>query len=217
MEKVVECDEAHGDGHIFISGDFNTEPVSTRDAVIERIANGDEMDPAYKALMQRPFILDERDRAILEESSQHISFVDEEEDEDLEAGDAAQNQPNNVMEQQGVPPGKHFSREWQNTIENLASKMQWCSLYGAYYSKIDAANAGDHGEPKCTNYANVYRGTLDYIICPASSISQEDIVVNGLLKLPDISRLRNGQPQEGQFPSDHFCLMASVTITKVKA
>lgn len=97
---------------------------------------------------------------------------------------------------------------WQARLHRLSHGPQFNSLYARHYSNVDPDNCGAHGEPRCTNFANVYRGTLDYIMIPAES----SIECKSLLQMPDTAQLEHGQPQEGQFPSDHFALGCSVII-----
>lgn len=92
----------------------------------------------------------------------------------------------------------------KNRAVELSLEPQFQSLYGSHYQTIAPQNADAQGEPKCTNYAHVYRGTLDYIFVPKETSLQ----CCALLDMPDIETLRASQPNEGEFPSDHFALGA---------
>lgn len=92
-------------------------------------------------------------------------------------------------------------------LNRLAHGPQLRSLYGVY-GKVNDRQPGSHGEPACTNFAHLYRGTLDYIMTSATS----SISCRSLLEMPDIRLLSFGQPQEGQFPSDHFAIGCEVVV-----
>lgn len=80
----------------------------------------------------------------------------------------------------------------------------WRSVYGCY-SKIDPDTADRaSGEPKFTNYAHAFKGTLDYILYPDS---EEHIAPIELLEMPPESSLMPSLPNRN-FGSDHVCLLA---------
>lgn len=190
IESASIVDEQYGQGRIILGGDFNTEPN----------------DPTYEAMTRRPFHLDDRGLQIMTESAKHKSFADEEEGEEeswvqekLEVGvDHA------TRESQGP------DERWRTFLNTLSEGPQLSSLYSKHLRSVSPSHATTNGEPECTNYANVYRGTLDYIFLMGRSSSS--LTCTGLLDIPDISKLTNGLPQEGQFPSDHFCLMCELSV-----
>lgn len=189
----MEVDEEHGQGNILIAGDFNTTPD----------------DPAYEALTQRPFRISTRGTEIMTESSRHNNFGDEEE---IEASDNALDEEHgtttaqltSVQEEASTSPS-----DWQGLLLKLSSGPQLYSMYGKHYSNASDGARTHYGEPKYTNWANVYRGTLDYIFATENT---SKFRCTGLLELPDYDLLTLGQPQEGQFPSDHFCLMSEIEL-----
>ncbi|CCG83003.1 Putative uncharacterized protein [Taphrina deformans PYCC 5710] len=164
---------------IILAGDLNTEPL----------------DPTYLALTQRPYMIDPLGCRIMQESSSQIAA----DDEDTHA-DPTSFEPSDA--------GASTEKKWKQRIDRLSGGPQFRSLYAEHYHAIDPGNCGSQGEPTCTNFANVYRGTLDYLLTPVES----NITCNALLQMPDLTLLSQGQPQEGQFPSDHFALGCEVTL-----
>ncbi|KAK9427879.1 Endonuclease/exonuclease/phosphatase [Lipomyces doorenjongii] len=103
------------------------------------------------------------------------------------------------------------------------------SLYGAFYRHVHPENADlelRNGEPAFSNWAFTWRGLLDYIFVmeypdrrACDSADKREIVqgvsVLELLRLPEPEEMGeepSGQPREGQYPSDHLCLMAKVRV-----
>lgn len=115
-------------------------------------------------------------------------------------------------------------------------EMRAISLYSVGYNKVDPKNSGvdnERNEPMYSNWAHAWRGLLDYIfvitkwnkdtdqdysnkidLIPEVSKDQ-NITLLKLLRLPrseEMGEEPSGQPRLGQYPSDHFCLMAEVAL-----
>ncbi|KAK9389366.1 Endonuclease/exonuclease/phosphatase [Lipomyces mesembrius] len=103
------------------------------------------------------------------------------------------------------------------------------SLYGVFYRYVHPENSDvelRNGEPAFSNWAFTWRGLLDYIFVmeypdrrACDSADKREIVrgvsVLELLRLPqpeEMGEEPSGQPREGQYPSDHLCLMAKVRV-----
>ncbi|KAK9472790.1 Endonuclease/exonuclease/phosphatase [Dipodascopsis tothii] len=98
------------------------------------------------------------------------------------------------------------------------------STYGEYYAQVHPANvdAASNGEPAFSNWAHTWRGLLDYIFVldfPDRAVGDGEIAagvrVLELLRLPEPAEMGpepSGQPREGQYPSDHLCLVARVAV-----
>lgn len=140
-------------------------------------------------MTQRPFELDDRGREIMEESAMHKSaWIQIEEDAD-------ENEVSPVEQSEKV--------DWTISLDALAHGPQMTSIYGSNYRNDE----GLIGEPPCTNYAHVYRGCLDYVLTPSAKERFECI---SLLKMPDLSQLSHGQPEDGKCCSDHFSLLVEL-------
>lgn len=92
------------------------------------------------------------------------------------------------------------------------------SFYGDNYRYVHPENSlpADYYEPSFSNWAHSWRGLLDYIFyfnprnCECSRV-----VVLELLRMPEpveMGPVPNGQPRESQYPSDHLCIMAKISI-----
>lgn len=160
------------------------------------------MDPTYLALTRRPFVLDSEGSKILQESS--IAFIDNAEEAEEDANSDDERDSGHSTGPEIVPD----STLCQARVNRLAEQPCYRSIYGQHYRKITTSNVGFNGEPACTNFAHVYRGTLDYIFVPQDS----SIRCSSLLDVPSVSTLRQSQPNEGEFPSDHFALASVLVI-----
>jgi RNA exonuclease NGL2 len=98
------------------------------------------------------------------------------------------------------------------------------------YKSVDPKNAGldnERNEPFFSNWANTWRGLLDYIfiikdwdigtdkrevdsICTFET--ENDVRINKLLKLPHPDEMGLGQPRENEYPSDHLCMIADISL-----
>lgn len=112
--------------------------------------------------------------------------------------------------------------------------MRAISMYSVGYRFVHPENSGVdnvRNEPLFSNWANSWRGLLDYIfiltkwdrhidyshrIDTISEIEhQQNIRLCGLLRLPSLNEMGpepSGQPRLGQFPSDHICLLAEIEL-----
>lgn len=106
------------------------------------------------------------------------------------------------------------------------------SLYSMAYREIDPENSGldnDRNEPFFSNWAHTWRGLLDYIffvkewdvksdhrnIDSIPAFERENKVrLDKLLKLPHPKEMGPGQPRENEYPSDHLCLIAQISLLK---
>ncbi|KAK9464920.1 Endonuclease/exonuclease/phosphatase [Lipomyces arxii] len=94
------------------------------------------------------------------------------------------------------------------------NNAQMTSLYGKYYRHAHPENADvdvRNGEPTFSNWAFAWRGLLDYIFVMNSYVDNIDVLE--LLRMPlptEMGDEPSGQPREGQYPSDHLCLMAKI-------
>ncbi|KAK9249058.1 Endonuclease/exonuclease/phosphatase [Lipomyces tetrasporus] len=109
------------------------------------------------------------------------------------------------------------------------NKVLLRSLYGGFYRYVHPENADvevRNGEPAFSNWAFTWRGLLDYIFVVeypgrgrggAGGLGEivEGVKVVELLRVPEPDEMGDepsGQPREGQYPSDHLCLMAKVRL-----
>ncbi|KAF1805707.1 Endonuclease/exonuclease/phosphatase [Mucor lusitanicus] len=96
-----------------------------------------------------------------------------------------------------------------DTIETLLAKYHnqghWKSIY-SYFGRVnpDSNNQGLFGEPRFTDYASQFQGTLDYMFIDASS----PIQINSLLLMPDEEQYLKPSLPNRYFGSDHLCLVA---------
>lgn len=98
-------------------------------------------------------------------------------------------------------------------LEHHVSNPTLRSLYsmGLKFCQPDnAINA--FGEPPVTNWAHGYKETLDYIFVVQNDM-KDKINLMGLLKMPRLDEMGEGEPQEGRFPSDHVCEMVEVELS----
>ncbi|OLL25329.1 putative RNA exonuclease NGL3, partial [Neolecta irregularis DAH-3] len=188
--KFTKESKVLADETIF-AADFNTEPV----------------DPTYRAMTQRPIELDQTEIQILEESMNYRykkKLEEECEDEDVDSMDPEVYYQTDVSDLRDKLP-----RILQ--IHNSLPCLQ--SLYGLGYTSVHPGNARKPwGEPPFTNWAKVYRGTLDYIFMTKEK-NGNSIKLTGLLRLPEENEMAaEGEPSEGRFASDHLAIMAHVNL-----
>lgn len=92
------------------------------------------------------------------------------------------------------------------------------SFYGEKYYSVHPENslASDYGEPAFSNWAHSWRGLLDYIFYfKPKNLKTPQVRALQLLRMPlptEMGEEPNGQPREGQYPSDHLCIMATLSI-----
>lgn len=123
-----------------------------------------------------------------------------------------------------------------HAMENLHNNidMRAISLYSVGYRLVHKENAGldnDRNEPYFSNWADTWRGLLDYIFVIADWDKQESFTENidsldqlekenhvkllSLLRLPTAEEMGpepSGQPRIGQYPSDHLCIIAKIEL-----
>lgn len=108
--------------------------------------------------------------------------------------------------------------------------MRAISLYAVGYKHVHPENAGldnDSGEPEISNWAETWRGLLDYIFfvknwngTDRSSVDKIDVFerengikIRGLLRMPPGEEMtKHGQPHEGEYPSDHLSMMCEIEL-----
>lgn len=134
-----------------------------------------------------------------------------------------------------MPESFEATKEQELLVERIeklhnSQPLRAISLYSVAYKHIDPKNAGidnDRNEPFFSNWANAWRGLLDYIfvICDWDLKSDKrgnekietfeevtDVVINKLLKLPHPDEMGLGQPRENEYPSDHLCLISDISL-----
>lgn len=99
----------------------------------------------------------------------------------------------------------------------VSDKYNVISAYGKYYKEVDPENSLEefYGEPNFSNWAAKWKGLLDYIFYfqPKEITAETNKVdVIELLKLPHPKDMGEGLPREGEYPSDHLAIMATVRI-----
>ncbi|KAK9458327.1 Endonuclease/exonuclease/phosphatase [Dipodascopsis uninucleata] len=101
------------------------------------------------------------------------------------------------------------------------------SAYGEFYRYVHPGNADvekRNGESSFSNWAHAWRGLIDYIFVldsqEESNKRNESSLTSGvdvleLLRMPtpeEMGSEPSGQPREGQYPSDHLCLVCKFRI-----
>lgn len=187
--------EVDGAPKLVVLGDFNFEPF----------------DPPY--LLARGLHLNDRATEILQKSTTHSDF-----------GAAP---PINLPEQPEVhvnarpPVPTLLDLENQSALEILqtayaALNVQVVSAYGRYH-EVHPENSGANGEPRYTNWADDFQGTLDYIFFlkwKHEPVEKDPVIIHELLRIPEEAELGpmpNSLPRRALNPSDHFALLASVS------
>jgi RNA exonuclease NGL2 len=98
-------------------------------------------------------------------------------------------------------------------LEHHSSNPPLKSLYSAGLKLCQSDNAvNGFGEPPFTNWAHGYKETLDYIFVLDDQLTEEKVRLSALLKMPRKEEMKEGEPQEGRFPSDHVCEMVEVEL-----
>ncbi|KAK9239363.1 Endonuclease/exonuclease/phosphatase [Lipomyces kononenkoae] len=200
---------------VFLAGDFNSEPIDSPYLCLTQARASRQTAHSYGVLCR---------------SWQHKytneDLAEDETDRPEETGDTPET-------------ADSLSDEQQQQDQAIAAIVRLHdengvvlrSLYGAYYRRVHPANAdvaGRNGEPAFSNWAFTWRGLLDYIFVMATAAHDDSssssgqageivpgVRVNALLRLPEPKEMGDepsGQPREGQYPSDHLCLMAAVKI-----
>jgi RNA exonuclease NGL2 len=97
------------------------------------------------------------------------------------------------------------------TVDELLKKHEntrfWSSVYSNFGSiNTDESESGNYGEPRFTDYASQFQGTLDYIFIEKD---EKNISVKSILMLPKEIFLKPSLPNKN-FGSDHLCLVADL-------
>lgn len=205
--------------YTFFAGDFNTQPS----------------DYPYLAITAKPYRTHENmDQKLLYSLAYHeyLGGLNADARRAVESGSP----PNIVPTESQV----NVYKELQSLHDKL--HMRAISLYSVGYEKVDPLNVGRDNtrcEPLYSNWAHTFRALLDYIFLitewdtpgfPPTDprISEVQLVdllddlrthqgmtLCKLLRLPrgeEMGPEPSGQPRIGQYPSDHFCLMAEVSF-----
>lgn len=205
----------------FFAGDFNSQPY----------------DSPYLSITSKPVRYDDRCMRVISCSTsfQFSSLRNGGSGEEEEGGNVekfGENQPKDPV------PETFIATEEQELmvkeIERLHNELplRAISLYSVAYREVDPENAGldnDRNEPFFSNWANKWRGLLDYIFfirewdvksdCRAIDsipVFERDnkVRIEKLLKLPHPKEMGLGQPRENEYPSDHLCLIAEISLLK---
>ncbi|KAH3661656.1 hypothetical protein OGAPHI_006506 [Ogataea philodendri] len=202
FEKSVQA--SHPDfekSYKFFAGDFNSQPY----------------DSPYLSIVQKPIKYNARCLKVISCSAAY-DYADQEANT-LETPVPEEFQPNEQQEK--------LVHDMENLHNSLGTRA--ISLYSLGYHLIDPENAGldnERNEPFFSNWAHTWRGLLDYIFfvtdwdfSDCTQLEQlEDfqskygVLIKKLLKLPHPKEMNEGQPREGEYPSDHLCLMAEIEL-----
>lgn len=203
----------------FFGGDFNAQPY----------------DAPYLSITSKPIHYDTRCKTVIECSTsfQYSKLREGLEDEDEDGGNIekfGENQP-----QHPVPDSFTPTEEQAQIVKDMedlhnSQPMRAISLYSVAYKHIHPENSGldnEKGEPEISNWAHAWRGLLDYIFyitewdlksdSQVKSLSEfeqlTNVKINGLLRMPPGKEMtEHGQPHEGEYPSDHLCMIADLTL-----
>ncbi len=209
---------------VFLAGDFNSQPF----------------DAPYLSMTSKPINYDGRCRRVLECSYAYDFEAAEKEKKErkliaamIERGEIPPETKNDGTVKQPLDPvpdnfkGNEKTKQAVNSLKNLYDKLplKTVSLYSWGYKYVHSQNSGrdnDRGEPFFSNWAHSWRGLLDYIMILQNDINEksEKEVIPGirlrkLLRMPEPEEMGeepSGQPREGQYPSDHLCMMAQVEL-----
>lgn len=187
----------------------------------------------YNALTQRPIILTPRQQEELEGSVAYdFRNVKEEDEEISNDNESRTSTPFDPIEDSSsskplwtpkdllqplLPEQEKALSITPATLENNslvlkhhAANPPLESLYsrGLKICQPDGAT-GPFGEPPFTNWSHGYKETLDYIFAVKGD---ERVKLLGLLRMPTVGEMGEGEPQEGRFPSDHVCEMAEIAL-----
>lgn len=82
----------------------------------------------------------------------------------------------------------------------------WTSIYSNFGKiNMDESEIGHYGEPRFTDYASQFQGTLDYMFYEKDA----KISIKRILMLPKEEFLKPSLPNKN-FGSDHLCLVADI-------
>lgn len=203
----------------FFGGDFNAQPY----------------DAPYLSMTSKPIKYDERCKTVIECSTsfQFSKLREGLEDEDEEGGNIekfGENQPKDPVPESFEPTEQQALIVKDMEALHNSLPMRAISLYSVAYKLVHPENSGldnEKGEPEISNWAHAWRGLLDYIFyisewdlksdSQVKSISEfeqlTNVKINGLLRMPPAKEMtEHGQPHEGEYPSDHLCMIADLEL-----
>ncbi|SJM88827.1 probable RNA exonuclease NGL2 [Zygosaccharomyces bailii] len=205
--------------HPFFCGDFNSQPF----------------DAPYLSMTSKPIEYTGRAKRVIECSTSYTfsKMRDGEEDADEEGGNIEKygtGQPEHPVPDSyhAKPNEEELVRKMQDLHNSL--DMRAISLYAVGYRKVHPENSSldnDRGEPEISNWANTWRGLLDYMFYVRnwdfsdhkavdsleSFEAESGIRIRGLLRMPPAKEMtEHGQPHEGEYPSDHLCILCNLEL-----
>ncbi|CDK28650.1 unnamed protein product [Kuraishia capsulata CBS 1993] len=205
----------------FFCGDLNSQPF----------------DSPYLSVTSKPVKYDGRCKKVIacSTSFQYSQLRAGGDGEDEEGGNVekfGEGQP-----QDPVPENFDATEEQVQLVKDMEDlhnslPVRAISLYAVGYRHVHPENAGrdnEKGEPFFSNWAHTWRGLLDYIMLikpwngePKTAVetvdefeAENNLRLNGLLYLPTPEEMGpepSGQPRQGQYPSDHLCIVADIGI-----
>ncbi|SCU86276.1 LAME_0D05292g1_1 [Lachancea meyersii CBS 8951] len=220
VRLLQNTNEAQGEWSSFFCGDFNSQPF----------------DAPYLSMSSKPVTYTGRAKTVIECSTSYTfsKARDGEECDDEEGGNIEKfgdGQPEHP-----VPSEFNASKEQKELVESMAAlhnsmEMRAISLYSVAYKHVHVENAGldnDFGEPEISNWAETWRGLLDYIFVIKKWDStkrqtpddidtfhaENGLKVRSLLRMPPSREMPgHGQPHEGEYGSDHLSMMCELELT----
>lgn len=203
----------------FLAGDFNTQPY----------------DSPYLSLTRKPVTYDDRCKRVIScaTSFQFSKSRDGGSTEDEEGGNIekhGENQPKDP-----VPDSFVATKEQLQLVDKMQAlhnslSARAVSLYSVAYKRVDPENAGldnARNEPFFSNWAHTWRGLLDYIFVVRSWNKTENcekidnletfedqsrLILEKLIKMPHPKEMDKGIPRSHEYPSDHLCLIAELSL-----
>ncbi|SCU86645.1 LAFA_0E02168g1_1 [Lachancea sp. 'fantastica'] len=219
VKLLQNSDGAQGEWTPFFCGDFNSQPF----------------DAPYLSMCSKPVDYKGRARTVIECSTSYTfsKARDGEECGDEEGGNIEKfgdGQPEHP-----VPSEFHANDEQKKLVEDMESlhnsiDMRATSIYSAAYKHVHVENAGldnDFNEPEISNWAETWRGLLDYIFVirkwdysdrtvpdDIENLQKDaDIRIRSLLRMPSSREMPDhGQPHEGEYGSDHLSMMCEIEL-----
>lgn len=232
LKKFKDLQITHDDNihwYSFICGDFNSTPkdtpyLSMTSKPIEyagRAKKVIECSTSYTFSKKRNGEVEENDKEL---NNEHLKIHDE--------GFDLINQPKDMVPDSFTPTQEQAQlvnrlQEMHNKLPMIATSLYSLGYFIRHPSNVNINN--DRNEPEFTSWAKSWHGVLDYIMfanewSPLSNTKQHrktlqefeednDIEILGYLKLPKESEMKyHSQPFEGEYPSDHICLLCQVKI-----
>lgn len=170
---------------VLLGGDFNSSPE----------------DIPYTMLVKRPSRVSDVPPRTMEIFKRSIDYLHTKQDDPEGAGSTS-----------------HDDRI--NALVKLYQKIErhgTISFYGEHYKSVHPQNSvqEDYNEPAFSNWAHSWRGLLDYIFYFTPNNQPSQVKALQLLRMPEPSEMGDdpsGQPREKQYPSDHLCIMAVISV-----